>query len=171
MVTTMQLLAVAGLIKSIVSTGSPLFVGSGYPKYEFYMQLIRGLTVIIIIYPLIIYMGISGAAIGVILSVAGMLVIWYPLSQKITKVPWRKYLDTLWPPLFCSLFMAGSIYIAKLYWNTIQQPLGMDVFVFVTIVIMSICVYVVTMYLLQKYYPYYDIFGEVKFFYKSLVRR
>ena len=171
MVTAMQLLAVAGLIKSIVSTGSPLFVGSGFPKYEFFMQLIRGLIIIIVIYPLIVFMGISGAAIGVILSIAGMLVIWYPLSQKITKASWQKYFETFWPPLFCSLFMAGSIYIAKIYWNPMQQSLGLAMFVFVTIVIMSICVYVAAMYLLQKYYPYYDIFDEVKFFYKSLVGR
>jgi O-antigen/teichoic acid export membrane protein len=141
MVTAMQLLAVAGLIKSIVSTGSPLFVGSGFPKYEFFMQLIRGLIIIIVIYPLIVSMGISGAAIGVILSIAGMLVLWYLLSQKITRASWRKYFNTFWPPLFCSLLMAGSIYIAKLYWNPIGQPLGMAIFVFVTIVIMSICVY------------------------------
>ena len=171
MVTAMQLLAVAGLIKSIVSAGSPLFVGSGYPNYEFYMQLIRGLTIIIVIYPLIIFMGISGAALGVILSITGMLVIWYPLSQKITKVSWRKYFDTFWPPLFCSSFMAGSIYIAKLYWNPVQQPLGMAVLMFVTIVVMSICIYIAAMFLLQKYYPYYDIFNEIKFLYKSLVGR
>jgi len=171
MVTAMQLLAVAGLIKSIVSTGSPLFKGSGYPNYEFYMQLIRGLTIIIVIYPLIVYMGIPGAALGVILSIAGMWIIWYPLSQKITKASWQKYFETFWPPLFCSLLMAGSIYVAKLYWNPIQQPLGMAISMFVIIVLMSICVYVAAMYLLQRYYPYYDIFDEVKFFYKSLVGR
>jgi len=167
----MQLLAVAGLIKSIVSTGSPLFKGSGYPNYEFYMQLIRGLTIMIVIYPLIVFMGISGAAIGVILSIAGMLVIWYPLSQKITKASWRKYFDTFWPPLFCSSLMAGSIYIVKLYWNPIGQPLGMALLMFVTIVISSICVYIASIWLLQKYYPHYDIFNEVKFLYKSLVKR
>jgi len=167
----MQLLAVAGLIKSIVSTGSPLFVGSGYPNYEFFMQLIRGLIIIIVIYPLVIYMGISGAAIGVILSIAGMLVIWYPLSQKITKASWRKYFDTFWPPLFCSLLMAGSIYIAKIYWNPVQQPLGLAILMFVAIVVMSICVYIAAMYFVHKYYPKYDIFDEVKFFYKTLMRR
>lgn len=171
MVTAMQLLAVAGLIKSIVSAGSPLFVGSGYPNFEFYVQLVRGLTIIIVIYPLIIYMGISGAALGVILSIAGMLVIWYPLSQKITRASWQKYFETFWPPLFCSSFMAGSIYIAKLYWNPVQQSLGMAIFLFAAIVIMSICVYIAAMYLLQRCYSNYDILGEVKFFYKSLVRR
>ncbi|HDK26094.1 MAG TPA: lipopolysaccharide biosynthesis protein [Candidatus Atribacteria bacterium] len=171
MVKAMQLLAVAGLIKSVVSTGSPLFTGSGYPNYEFYMQLIRGFIILLVIYPLIELMGISGAAIGVILSVAGMLIIWYPFSQKIIRVSWHKYFDTFWPPLFCSLIMAGSIYIAKLYWNPIQQPLGMAILMFVTVVVMSVCVYIAAMYLLQRCYSKYDILNEVKFFYKSLVKR
>jgi O-antigen/teichoic acid export membrane protein len=171
MVTAMQLLAVAGLIKSIVSTGSPLFIGSGFPKYEFNMQLIRGIIIIIVIYPFIVLMGISGAALGVILSIAGMLIVWYPLSQKITRAPWRKYFDTFWPPLFCSLLMAGSIFVAKLYWNPIQQPLGMAILMFIAIVVMSIFVYIASMYLLQRCYSKYDIVDEVKFFYKSLVRK
>jgi hypothetical protein len=67
--------------------------------------------------------------------------------------------------------MAGSIYIAKLYWNPVQQPLGMAILMFVAIVVMSICIYITAMFLLQKYYPCYDIFNEVKFLYKSLVGR
>lgn len=171
MVTTMQLLAVAGLIKSIVSTGSPLFVGSGFPKYEFYMQLIRGLIIIIVIYPLIVFMGILGAAIGVILSIAGMFIIWYPLSQKITKASWKIYFSTLWPPAFCSLFMAGGLYAAKIFWEPVGQSLVAGISMFSTIVIASIGIYLAAMYLLHKCYPYYDIFDEVKFFYKSLVRK
>ena len=171
MVKAIQLLAVAGLIKSVVSTGSPLFSGSGYPNYEFYMQLLRGFIILLVIYPLIEVMGISGAAIGVILSVAGMLIIWYPFSQKIIRVSWRKYFDTFWPPLFCSLVMTGSIYIAKLYWNPVGQSLVVGISIFSMIVIMSIGVYITSIWLLQKYYPKYDIFSEVKFFYKSLMKK
>lgn len=171
MVSVMQLLAVAGLIKSIVSTGSPLFIGSGFPKYEFFMQLIRGSMIIIAIYPFIIFMGIKGAALAVILSITGMLVIWYPLSQKITKASWRKYLDTFWPPLLCSLLMAGSIYIAKVNWNPIGQPLGLAISIFICIVIMSIGIYFASIWLLQKYYPNYDILNEVKLLYQSIRRK
>jgi len=170
-VVVMQLLAVAGLVKSIISTGSPLFTGSGYPNYQFYMQLIRGLTIIIVIYPLIEYAGISGAALGVILSMMGMLIIWYPLSQKITRASWTIYFRTLWPPVFCSLFMAGGLYIAKIFWEPVGQPLTVAIFTFSMIVITSIGIYLAAMYLLHKYYPKYDIFNEVKFFYKSLVRK
>lgn len=171
MVIVMQLLAVAGLVKSIISTGSPLFTGRGYPNYEFYMQLIRGLTIIIVIYPLIMYGGISGAALGVILSMVSMLIIWYPLSQKIIRSSWKIYFSTLWPPLFCSLFMAGGLYIAKIFWEPVGQSLVLGISIFSIIVITSIGIYLVAMYFLHRYYPKYDIFNEVKFFYKSLVKK
>jgi lipopolysaccharide exporter len=169
MVPAMQLLAGAGLIKSIISTGSPLFAGSGYPHFEFYMQLIRGLITIIGIYPLTIYMGIPGAALCVILSVVGMLIIWYPFSQNITKASWDKYANILGPPLFSSLFMAGSIYLSRLYWNPIQQPPILAVSVFIGISIISILVYVAVMYILQLCCRNFDIVGDVRLVYKSLI--
>jgi len=169
MVLAMQLLAVAGLIKSVISTGSPLFTGSGHPNFEFYMQLIRGLIIIIAIYPLTIYMGILGAALCVILSIAGMLVIWYPCSQNITKASWREYANAFWQHLLSSLFMAGSIYLSKLYWNPIQQPLILAVLVFIGVGILGIFVYIAIMYILQRCYPSYNIADETKLICKSLI--
>ncbi|RKY46101.1 MAG: lipopolysaccharide biosynthesis protein, partial [Candidatus Neomarinimicrobiota bacterium] len=171
MVPAMQLLAVAGLIKSIISTGSPLFTGSGHPNFEFYMQLIRGLIIIIAIYPLTIYMGISGAALCVILSIVGMIVVWYPFSRNITKSSWREYADAFWPPSLSSLFMAGSIYLSKLYWNPIQRPLTLAVLTFIGIGISSIFIYIATMYILQKCYPSYNVVDEAKLICKSLIRK
>lgn len=170
-VPVMQLLAVAGLIKSIVSIGSPLFTGSGRPNFEFYMQLIRGLIIITAIYPLTVYMGVPGAALSVILSTIGMLIIWYPFTQHITKASWDKYANAFWPPLFSSLFMAGSIYLARLCWNPIQQPLTLAVSVFIGISAMSIFTYIAIMYILSRCYPNYDIRDEVKLLYKSLKAR
>jgi len=169
MVLAMQLLAVAGLIKCLTSTGSPLFTGTGHPNFEFYMQLIRGLIIIIAIYPLTIYMGILGAALCVILSIAGMLVIWYPCSQNITKASWREYANAFWPPILSSLFMAGSIYLSKLYWNPIQQPLILAVLVFIGVGILGIFVYIAIMYILQGCYPIYNIVDETKLICKFLI--
>jgi hypothetical protein len=64
--------------------------------------------------------------------------------------------------------MAGSVYIAKLYWNPIGQSLGLAILIFVSIVIMSIGIYTASIWLLQKYYPDYDIFKEVKFLFQSM---
>lgn len=171
MVPVMQILAGAGLIKSIISTGSPLFIGSGHPKYEFYMQLIRALIIIIGIYPLTIYMGIPGAALCVIVSMVGMIIIWYLFSQNITKGSWDKYANALWPPLFCSLFMAGTIYLCRLYWDPTQQPLILAMSVLIGISIISILIYMAVMYILQLYYRNFDIAGEIRLIYKLLVEK
>ncbi len=169
MVNAMQLLAVAGLIKSIVSTGSPLFAGTGHPKFEFYMQLIRGLIVTIVIYPITIHMGISGAAICVILSTLGMLIIWYPFSRIITKASWYKYAIAFGPPLLSSFFMAGGTYLMKLYWNPAQQPLMLAMSIFIAISLMSIVIYMSVMYILQMCHPRFNIVDDIKVIYKSLM--
>jgi len=171
MVIVMQLLAVAGLINSILSTGNPLFKGSGYPNYQFYMQLARGLAIIIFIYPLIVYWGISGAAIGVILSMLSMLIIWYPLSKKITKASWRLYMEAFWPPIFCSAFMIGILYLSKILWKPMRQPLGVAIFTFFLVIIISIGIYLAAMILLHKYHTKYDILNEIQFFYKTLMKK
>jgi len=168
MVMPMQLLAFAGLVKTIVSTGSPLFKGSGYPNYDFYMQLIRGLVIIGAIYPLIVFMGIEGAAVAVILSISAMLIIWYPMSKKITKTSWKKYFDTFWPPFLGSFFMAGSIQLIKIYWEPMQESLTISIMTFFMIVLISIFVYLAALFLIQKKYPAYDVFGEAIFMFKSI---
>ena len=169
MVPAMQLFAGAGLIKSIVSTGGPLFAGSGRPNFGFYIQLIRGLIMIVGIYPLTIHMGIPGAALCVILSVVGMFIIWYPLSQNIAQASWDKYANTLGLPLFSSLFMAGGIYLSRSYWNPIQQPLILAMSVFIGISVISILTYIAVMYILQLYYHDFDIVSDIRLVYKYLV--
>ena len=171
MVIAMQLLAVAGMIKSILSTGNPLFTGCGYPNYKFYMQLARGLTIIAFIYPLIIFKGIAGAALAVIFSVLSMFAIWYPLSKKITQASRKLYIVTFWPPVFCSTFMAGILYLSKLLWSPENQPLSVAVLTFFSVVMVSIFIYLVAVFFLQKYYPKYDILSEINFFYKNLVKK
>jgi len=170
-VVLMQLLAIAGLIKSILSTGNPLFTGSGYPNYQFYMQLVRSLTIIIFIYPLIVHMGILGAAWGVILSMLSMLSIWYFLSKKTTKASWQLYIEAFWPPMFCSAFMAGALYLFKMSWEPMRQSLSAAIFTFLMVVITSIGIYLAAMIFLHKYYPKYDILNEIQLFYKTLMKR
>jgi hypothetical protein len=84
-------------------------------------------------------MGISGATLGVIISIIRMVVVWYSLSQRITGASGYQYLNIFWPPLLGSLLMAGSIYIMKLYWNLLGQSLIPAISGFVIIVLMSIC--------------------------------
>jgi O-antigen/teichoic acid export membrane protein len=150
-VPVMQLVAVGALIKSVVSTGSALFMGSGYPRYEFYMQLMRVIIIVLAIYPAVIYMDISGAAGCVILSMLGMLVVWYIYTRRITGASREFYAKSFGPPLLGSLVMGGVIYLSMMFWKASWLSLP----VFIGIGVLGLLVYAGVIYLfgLKKFLP------------------
>ena len=171
MVPAMQLLAIAGLIKSIISTGSPLFAGSGHPNFEFYTQLTRAFVMMISIYPITVNVGISGAAVCVILSMAGMLLVWYRFSRNITEASRQKYTDAIWPPLFSSLVMAGSICLFSWYFNSGREPVAIGISVFLAVTIIGFFTYLAVLYSVQKFYPKFGLVDDARVVYHSIVGR
>lgn len=107
MVLPMQILGIAGLLKSLASTGSPFFTGTGYPKYEFIMQIFRCIIILVLIYPLTIHFGMTGIAIAVASSSLGMLFSWFFLSVRISKANLYEYARQLMSPLIGSIVVAG----------------------------------------------------------------
>jgi lipopolysaccharide exporter len=68
MVPAMQVLAIAGLVGSIVATTKPIFYGIGKPKVDTIWQIVRLLMLCGLIYPLSVRMGIAGVAIATFIS-------------------------------------------------------------------------------------------------------
>jgi lipopolysaccharide exporter len=167
----LQLLAVASLIKSIISTGTSLFTGSGHPQFEFYTQLTRGIVILSAIYPLTVYFMLPGAATAVILSIIFMFIIWYLLSKKVSEASWCKYANTFWPPLVASGVMAASIYLLKFYLNPIQSSWLSSILIFSGISILGILIYSFIMYLIHIYLHGIFIVDEAIYIYKSIVRK
>lgn len=171
MIQVMQLLAIAALIKSVVSTGSPLFIGSGNPNFEFRMQLVRSLIMLISIYPLTDLLGISGAALCVILSAIGMAAVWYPLTRKITRAPWQNYALSISPPLLGSLIMSACFYFLTFNWDPNQQSFILATSIFIGICIIGGLTYLAVIYLIQSLVRSYDILGDVRLVKKSLLTK
>ncbi len=171
MIQVMQLLAIAALIKSVVSTGSPLFIGSGNPNFEFRMQLVRSLIMLICIYPLTDLLGISGAALCVILSAIGMAAVWYPLTRKVTRAPWENYALSIGPPLLGSLIMAACFYFLTLNWDPNQQSFVLAASIFIGVCIIGGLIYLAVIYLIQSLVRSYDILGDVRLIKKYLLTR
>lgn len=69
MVPAMQVLACAGLIRSIAATTGPLLYASGRPKVDTQWQMIRLLVMVLLIYPCTMKWGIVGASIVVLVSI------------------------------------------------------------------------------------------------------
>ena len=64
----MQILALAGLIRSLSATSSNLFYAVGQPKIDTALLVIRIVVLIGIIYPLTLYYGMAGVAAAVLIS-------------------------------------------------------------------------------------------------------
>jgi len=64
-----QVLAAAGLLRSIAATTGPIFLGLGHPRIDAQWQIIRLAILALAIYPLSLYFGILGVAFAVLASI------------------------------------------------------------------------------------------------------
>jgi O-antigen/teichoic acid export membrane protein len=88
-VPALRILAVAGLIRSIVAIGGRVFQAAGHPRYDFWMNLVRLVILAAAIYPFVTRWGIEGAAYAVLLSIAGVLPMYFWFIRVTTRLsPW-----------------------------------------------------------------------------------
>ncbi len=88
-VVPIQILAIAQLVKSIISTGSPFFLGSGRPRYEFYAQTARVVGLVACLVPGILMFGLPGAAFAVLVSALAMFTVYLLCLGKVLDRPAR----------------------------------------------------------------------------------
>jgi O-antigen/teichoic acid export membrane protein len=162
MAPVLALLAAAALVKSIVTTGSPLFLGSGNPQSEFQMQLARGLTVAVLIFPLTTTWGMSGAAVTVVVSGLSMLTVWYTkIGDQLQLAP-TDLAGVFGPPFVSSVAMAGAIHLFRF----LSRPLfpatpPMQIAWFLLAVVFAFGIYSTAIYLCQRVFPKLQVLQEV----------
>jgi lipopolysaccharide exporter len=162
MVPALVMLAIAALVKSVVWTGTPLFMGSGTPEFESQVQLARALTIIALIIPLSITWGISGAAFTVVLSDLSMLAAWYLKTKTQLKVTLRDLAGVFAPPCVSSLAMVSVMYLFKLVTQPVlPDTLPMQIAWFLVVASLAVGVYCGALYLLQQAFPKHQILKEV----------
>jgi O-antigen/teichoic acid export membrane protein len=140
----LRVLAIMGIIRSIVGTGGALILGVGKPKWDFILNLIRVGTIAATIYPLTVLWGISGTALSTLIGIVATLPIWLYLSIKETSNSTIDYLKALLPPLAGTLIMCLMIIIFKSLMSSFQ-PLG-----FIGAVLIGILAYVGVMVVIEK---------------------
>lgn len=85
-VPALQILAIAGLVRSIVTIGGRVFQAAGQPRYDFAMNLIRLIVLAVTIYPFVSRWGIEGGAYSVLLSISAVLPMYFFYIQRVTGV-------------------------------------------------------------------------------------
>lgn len=89
-VPALRILAIAGLIRSIVTIGGRVFQAAGHPRYDFWMNLVRLVVLAATIYPFTDRWGIEGAAFAVLLSIGAVLPMYFRFIWVITRLtPWQ----------------------------------------------------------------------------------
>ena len=112
-VPAMQILALAGLTRSIMATTGPIFQAIGKPKIETRWQVIRLTVLGILIYPFISLWGIFGASVAVFLSNLMSTVGFVFMVLKITKCKGTKLIKLLFFPLIGGILMTSLIFALK----------------------------------------------------------
>jgi len=168
MVETMQILGIAGLLKSLASTGSPFFTGVGYSKYEFIMQSFRCIIILVLIYPLTIHFGITGAAIAVTFSSLSMFLSWLFLSVRISKAHLYEYIRQLMSPLIGSLVLAGFFSFSSSCILKTGSASFISFSLFIGALFAGLGLYFAIIWAMSRVWPTYVNFYDVQLLYNFL---
>lgn len=113
MVPAMQVLACAGLVRSIAATTGPLFYASGRPKVDTRWQMIRLLVIAVLIYPCTMQWGIVGASIVVLVSILVSTMGFCYKAIKITGCTLRSFGEAVLFPLLNGIIAVVTVFLFK----------------------------------------------------------
>jgi len=108
-VPALQVMAVAGFTRGITATAGAIFRGVGTPEWDFRMNLIRVTTILLTIWPLTNYMGITGAAISITLGIATTIPVSLVVSRRIISARYSQYAGRAVIPCVSSSLMAVAV--------------------------------------------------------------
>jgi len=140
----LQVLALSGILTSIISTGGSLFYACGKPKIEFQIQCIRFVVLACIIYPLTITWGMVGTALAVVSGSVAVLPVWLSRSIQILEANHVDLLQKLLPSCIASSIMLLGILFLK------QILYDISILNFICLVLLGISLYFLTHFFIWK---------------------
>ncbi len=147
MVPAMQVLVLAGLVRSMAASSGLVFYAVSRPKIDTTMQIIRLFVLIALIYPLTIKLEIFGTSIAVFLSIFISWIGFSIMGIKVTKCSTIKFGRILMFPLInvCIVFFLVSM---------LKTLMKMRIWEFITLTATWILSYIVVTFLLDKFANY-----------------
>lgn len=93
--TPLRILAMAGLIRSLVTVGGRVFFALGHPEYDFVINLSRVVIFALAVYPMAERFALAGVAIAVLVANASTVPLYLALIQKTTGLGGRAHASGL----------------------------------------------------------------------------
>ena len=147
-VSPIQVLVLAGLIRSIAATTGPVFYGVGKPEIDTVWQIVRLIVLIILIYPFTMHWGILGTSIAVLLSILISTIGFSYRVIRITKCGIGNFGKMIILPLSNGGFMLLIIFISK---GSIQLT---GFFQFFILIGLGFITYIFVAYLFDRFQNY-----------------
>ena len=107
----LQILALFGLLRSLASFTGYLFEGMGMPKIAFYIGSLRLLSVAPLIIPMVLWLGLAGAAITATVGVAVQWLAGLNYLRKHLAVSFGQIAATLWRPIWTTVVMSAAVWL------------------------------------------------------------
>jgi O-antigen/teichoic acid export membrane protein len=118
MVPAMQVLTLAGLLRSIASTMSPVFFAVNRPDIDTKLQTIRLLCLAVFIYPLTVHWGLYGASCAVLLGISISSALFSFMIIKITKCNVSHFIKIIICPFINTSIIVLIIYFIKTFFKS-----------------------------------------------------
>lgn len=161
MVPIMQILALVGLLRSIIWTGNPLFQGIGKPKISTYLQFTNLILIVILIYPLAIRLGIVGVSLSVLASSVVSVVLFSIVTIIIMKGGAVKFAKAIIFPLLSTVTFVLFIF-------SLRSFIEVGLINFFVLALLGTIIYLALTYLFNRYFKY-DLFTVMKRSYQSVL--
>ena len=161
MIPAMQVLVLAGLLRSIAATAGSIFLAVGKPKIDAKLQIVRLIVMTTLIYPFTFKWGILGTSIVVFLSIFISNIGFIFNVIKITNCGIKNFGKTLALPLMNGIIMVLFILFIK---NNINTTGILGLFFLLGL---SFLIYFVAAYFFEKYLNYRMLFFLKRFLFQK----
>ena len=123
MIPILRIMAIAGLIRSIIASGGPLFNSVGKPRMNFLMNLLRVAVICVFIYPLTMSFGLIGTAVTVLIGLSLTAILWLRFISNTIESGYRPIFKVLSFSMVGAIIMDLAIIGIKSLLPTMNLPL------------------------------------------------
>lgn len=147
MVSAMQVLIFAGLVRSVAATSGSLIYAIGKPKKDTKLQIVRLIVLAALIYPFTVKWGIMGASVVVFLSIFISCIGFSFMAIKITECGLKNYAKMIIFPL-----INGTIVV--LFISKLKTIMVTGIWGFFILACTGIFIYFVMAYISDRFFKY-----------------
>ncbi len=143
----MQVLVFAGLFRSLIGTGSPIFPAIGKPKITTHLQFFHLFLIVVLVYPLTLRLGVLGASLAVAFSALVFSVLFSLMVIKTIRCTLKQLIQAITFPLVNTIITALLVFGLK-------STISLKILEFTAVVLGGVLTYILMTWVAYKFFNY-----------------